>query len=96
MQTSNISKYLMLLIQKFLHTFLLVVCECSTADLIHEEENCFVPIPQALLSQNPHPKLQHRCCTDMAGLGALHHMTLGDESNPLIYARPTEMLLSAS
>lgn len=58
----------MLLVQKFLHTLLLMVCECSTAELIHEEKDCFVPVPLVLLSQNPNPKLQHCCSTDTTGL----------------------------
>lgn len=69
----------MLLVKKFLHTFFLMLCECSTADLIHEKQDCFVPVPQVLLSQNLHPKLQHCCCTDTAGLRTLHHMTLVDK-----------------
>lgn len=58
----------MLLVQELLHTFLLVVCECSKTDLIHEEQDCFVPVPQVLLSKNPHPELQHCCSSDTTGL----------------------------
>lgn len=58
----------MLLVQELLYTFLLVVRERSTTDLVHEEQNGFVLIPQVLLSQNPHPELQHGCSSDTAGL----------------------------
>lgn len=39
----------MFMVENFLHTFFLVVFECGTAELIHDEEDCFVPVPQVLL-----------------------------------------------
>lgn len=66
----------MLLVQEFLHAFLLVVSESSTADLIHEEQDCFVSVPQVLLSQNSHPKLQNCSSSDTVWLQTFHHMTL--------------------
>lgn len=74
------SKYLMLMVEKFLHTFFLTVFECSTADLVHEEQNSFVPVPQVLLNQYPHPKLQHCCSTNTTRLTTLYHMTLKDRN----------------
>lgn len=76
---SWVSKYLMLLVQYFLHTLLLVVYERGTADLIHEEQDSFVTVPQVLLGQNPHPELEHCCSTDTTGLWTLHHVTLEEK-----------------
>lgn len=69
----------MLLVQEFLDTFLLVVSEGSAADLIHEEQDCFVSVPQVLLSQNSHPKLQNCCSSNKAWFRTFYHMTLKDE-----------------
>lgn len=70
----------MLLVQELLHTFLLVVNKGSTADLIHEEQNRFVTIPQILLDQDSHPKLQNGSGSDTTGPGALRHMTLTEKN----------------
>lgn len=64
------------MVEKFLHTFFLAVFECSVANLVHEEQNSLIPVPQVLLHQYPHPELQHCCDTNAARLGALHNMTL--------------------
>lgn len=45
-----------------------MVHEGSAADLIHEEQDGFVAVPQVLLSQDAHPELQHRCGAHSTGL----------------------------
>jgi len=70
-----------LLVQMFLHTFLLIAFECRAAELVHEEQDGFVPVPQVLPSQDPHPEVQHCCGSDPAGLGALHHVALEHTQN---------------
>lgn len=71
----------MFMVEKFLHTFFLVVFECSTAELIHEEEDRFVPVPEVLLNENPDPKLQDSCHTNLTGMGALHNMILKNSNS---------------
>lgn len=71
----------MFMVEKSLHTFFLVVFECSTAELIHEEEDCFVPVPKVLLNQNPDPKLQDSCHTNSTRKRALPNVIL-EKKNP--------------
>ena len=71
----------MFMVEKFLHTFFLVVFECRTAKLIHEKENCFVPVPKVLLNQNPDPKLQDSCNTNSTGKGTLDNMILKNSNS---------------
>lgn len=66
----------MFVVEKSLHAFFLAVFECSAAELIHEEQDCFVPEPEVLLDQNPDPKLQDSCHTNSTGKRALHNVIL--------------------
>lgn len=74
------------MVEKSLHTFFLVVFECSTAELIHEEQDCFVPEPEVLLNQNPDPKLQDSCHANSTGKRALHNVILENPNFSLVTA----------
>lgn len=64
------------MVEELLHTFFLAVLERSAAELIHEEQDRFVPVPKVLLNQNPDPKLQDSSHTNSTGMRALHNMIL--------------------
>lgn len=75
-----LNKYLVLMVEKFLHAFFLAVFECGVANLVHDEENGLIPVPQVLLHQYPDPELQHGCDTDATQLRALGNVTLENRS----------------
>lgn len=64
------------MVEKFLQTFFLAVFECGVADLVHDEENSLIPVPQVLLHQYPNPELQHGRGANAARLTTLRNVTL--------------------
>lgn len=61
----------MLLVKQFMETFLLLVEESSTAQMVQEAQNSFVTVPEVLLGQNLHPEFQNSNSSDSADFGAL-------------------------
>lgn len=68
------------MVEKFLHAFFLAVFECGVANLVHDEKNSLVPVPQVLLHQYPDPELQHGCGTNAARLRAFRNVALENRS----------------
>lgn len=71
-------KNLVLLVEKFLETFLLLVKKCSTAQVVQKVEDSSVSMPEVLFSQNLKPELKNSYCTNTPGPGALQNMSLQD------------------
>lgn len=69
------------MIEKFLHTFFLAMFECSVANLVHDEKNSLIPVPQVLLHQYSNPELQNGCGANAARLSTLQNMTLENRKN---------------
>lgn len=78
---TTLNKYLVLMVEKFLHTFFLAMFECSIANLVHDEKNSLIPVPQVLLHQYSNPELQNGCGANAARLSTLQNMTLENRKN---------------
>lgn len=66
----------MLLVKQFMETFLLLVQESSTAEMVQEVQNGFVSVPEILLGENLQPEFQNSNSSDSADLGALQDVSL--------------------
>lgn len=88
----------MLLVKQFMETFLLLVEESSTAQMVQKVQNGLVSVPEVLLGQNLQPEFQNSNSSDSATLGALQDVSLkhNKKKGPIQYMFSHKLLYTCS